>query len=79
MTGSKRCAVCKIVAVLAGIGALNWGFVAFAGVDLVAEVLGAMTPAAKAVYGLVAIAGALAVLSIFNLCPCQKQGCETKK
>ena len=46
---------------------------------LVAKVLGAIPLAAKAVYGLVAIAGALAILSIFNLCPCQKQGCETKK
>lgn len=79
MTGAKKCAVCKVVALLAGIGALNWGLVAFAGIDLVAKVLGPMTLAAKAVYGLVAIAGALAILSVFNLCPCQRQACETKK
>ena len=30
----KHCVVCKIVALLAGIGAINWGLVAFFQLDL---------------------------------------------
>ena len=78
MTGGKKCAVCKIVAALAGVGALNWGLVTFLHFNLVTKLLGEGT-AAKGVYGLVAIAGVLCLLSVLNLCPCQRQGCEPKK
>ncbi len=79
MTGGKKCIGCKIVAVLAGIGALNWGLVTFLHRNLVTGLLGEGTAASKVVYGLVAVAGAMALLSVFNLCPCQRQGCEPKK
>ncbi len=81
MTGEKKCIVCKLVVVLAGIGALNWGLVTFFGVDLVARVLGGVPIAAKAVYGLVGLAGLLLLVSLFKCCPCQKGGsgcCPTK-
>lgn len=77
MTGSK-CAICKIVALLAGIGALNWGLSAWFGLDLVAKVFGNMGGAAKIVYGLVGIAGVLLLLSLVKCCPCTSKGCSTK-
>lgn len=76
MTGGKGCVVCKIVGVLVGIGALNWGLVGLFQVDLVARLFGEMTGAARAVYGLIGVAGVLKLISLVKCCPCQK--CETK-
>ena len=69
----KSCIVCKIVALLVIIGALNWGLVGLANLDLVAKVLGAGSVASRVVYGLVGIAGVMTILKCFKLCPCQKQ------
>ena len=73
MTGGK-CGICKLVALLAGIGALNWGLVALFKVDLVARVLGSMPTAAKAAYVLVGIAGLLTLVSLVKCCPACKPG-----
>lgn len=80
MTGGK-CVVCKLVGVLVVIGALNWGLVGIFNYNLVAALLGEMTTPARAVYGLVGIAGVLAILGWFKCCPCQRGSgcCETKK
>ena len=79
MTGSGKCAVCKIVALLAGVGALNWGLTAWFGLDLVAKVFGSMGGAAKIVYGLVGVAGLLLLVSLVKCCPgCSSKGCSTK-
>lgn len=78
MTGGKSCVVCKIVGVLVGLGALNWGLVALFQLDLVAKLLGDMTGAAKAVYILIGIAGLVKLISLVRCCPCQKGSCETK-
>ena len=79
MTGGKSCAVCQVIGILVAIGALNWGLVGLLQVDLVAKLLGDMTGAARAVYTIIGIAGVLKVLSFFKCCPCQREGCETKK
>ena len=79
MSGGKSCAVCKIVGLLVAVGAINWGLVGFFHMNLVANLLGEMTGPARAVYGLIGIAGVLKLLSIFKCCPCQKGSCETKK
>ena len=82
MTGGKSCcAVCKIVGLLVAIGAINWGLVGIFRMDLVEKLLGAMTPTARAVYGLIGVAGVLKVLSIFKCCPCQREGgsCTSSK
>lgn len=79
MTNGKACIVCKIVGVLVGVGALNWGLVALFQVDLVAKLLGTMTGPAKGVYVLIGIAGLLKLISLVKCCPCQSKGCETKK
>lgn len=74
----KKCAVCKASGLLAGLGALNWGLYGIFNVDLVSKLLGEMTMAAKVAYGLVGVAGLLALASIFNLCPCTKEGSSCK-
>ena len=72
----KKCPVCKVVALLAGIGALNWIFITYFNFDLVSRFLGNMTTAAKAAYTLIGISGALLLLSFFKCCPCMKKECS---
>ena len=78
MTSGKSCAVCKIVGVLVGVGALNWGLVALFQLNLVEKLLGSMTTAAKVAYILIGIAGLLKLISLVKCCPCQGS-CGTKK
>ena len=79
MTGGKSCAVCKIVGLLVGLGALNWGLVGIFQVDLVSRLLGEMSTPARVVYGLIGVAGLIKLISLVKCCPCQREGCETKK
>ena len=46
-----------VAAVLLVIGGLNWGLVGTMGVDVVATLLGVMSPLARTVYVLVALSG----------------------
>ncbi len=78
MTGGKSCIVCKLVGLLVGIGALNWGLVGLFQRDLVASLLGNMTTGARVVYGIIGLAGLLKLLSLVKCCPCQKGSCEKK-
>lgn len=79
MKNGKKCWVCKVVALLAGIGALNWGLVALFNLDLVAALLGT-SGLAKVVYILVGIAGLLLLVCLVKPCPCCPSGsCDTKK
>ena len=78
MTGGKSCIGCKIVVVLVGIGALNWGLVGLFEFDLVARLLGEMSTGARIVYGLIGVAGLLILLSLVKCCPCQRGSGETK-
>lgn len=78
MTGGKSCVVCKIVGLLVGLGALNWGLYGLFQTDLVASIFGLMTPAAKVVYTIVGLAGLLRLVSLVKCCPCQKGSCSTK-
>jgi uncharacterized membrane protein YuzA (DUF378 family) len=79
MTGAK-CGVCKVIGVLAGLGALNWGLYGVFNLDLVARLLGEMTTASKVVYGVLGVAGLLTLVSLVKCCPCagKKSCCETK-
>ena len=79
MTSGKCCVGCKIIGLLVGIGALNWGLVGIFQVDLVAKLLGTMTGPARIVYGIIGVAGLLKLLSLVKCCPCQREGCDTKK
>ena len=77
--GGKDCTICKIVGLLVGIGALNWGLVGLFQVDLVGKVLGSMTTGARVVYAVIGVAGLLKLISLVKCCPCQKGSCESKK
>ena len=77
MTGAK-CGVCKVIGVLAGLGALNWGLVGLFQIDLVARLLGEMTGPARIVYGLIGVAGLLTLVALVKCCPCAGKSCETK-
>ena len=80
MSGGKSCGVCKLVGLLVGIGALNWGLVGIFNVDLVAKLLGEMTTASKIVYGVIGVAGLIKLISLVRCCPCSNdKSCETKK
>lgn len=78
MAGDKACGVCKIVGLLVGIGALNWGLVGLFQVDLVAKAFGLMTTPARVVYTLIGVAGLLKLVSCFKACPCHKGSCASK-
>ena len=83
MSGGKCCGVCKLVGLLVGLGALNWGLYGVFQIDLVARLLGTMTGPARAVYGLIGVAGLLKLISFIKRCPCtggkESACCETKK
>ena len=69
---SGNCGGCKVVGVLVGLGALNWGLAGVFGIDLVARLLGMGTGPAKIAYGIIGLAGALKLVSLFKSCPCCK-------
>lgn len=72
MTG-KKCIGCKVTGALVIIGALNWGLVGIFQFNLVSTILGDMSMAARVVYGLVGLAGAMKLVCCFKDCPkCQK-------
>ena len=57
-----NCPVCKAVSALVILGALNWGAVGFFEYNFVTQVLGDATTAARAIYGLIGVAGVIQVL-----------------
>lgn len=70
------CIVCKVAGLLAAIGALNWGLVAF-GHNLVSKLLGAGTQAERIVYIVIGVAGVMKLVSCVIKCPCSKGDCKT--
>ena len=78
MKDGKYCAICKVVGLLVGIGALNWGLIGLWRMDLVAKLLGDMTKPARIVYILIGLAGLLKLISLVKCCPCTKGSCATK-
>ena len=78
MGAGKACGICKVVGLLAALGAVNWGLYGVFQVDLVAKLLGEMTTGAKVVYGLIGVAGVMAILAMAKCCPCSRGSCESK-
>ena len=72
----KKCKICKVVTLLAGIGALNWGLVVLFHVNLVERLLGDMTTPARLVYALVGFSGLMIILSLVRCCPCCAKACD---
>ena len=70
MRGPGGCAVCKVVSLLAGLGALNWGLVVLFKLNLVDKLLGSVPVAANVVYILIGLAGLATLVSFVKQCPC---------
>ena len=69
----QACAPCKVVGALAVIGALNWGLVGVANVNLVDQIFGAGSAIGRVVYVLVGLSGIMLLVSYFYICPkCKK-------
>ena len=70
----QACVLCKIVGLLAIVGALNWGLIGLTGNNLVEQIFGAGTTLTKVIYILVGLSGLMLLLSFFIICPkCKKQ------
>ena len=65
----KACILCKIVGALAILGALNWGSIGAANVNLVEEIFGAGSAVARALYFLVGLSGIALLYSFVYICP----------
>lgn len=70
----RSCALCKIVGAIAIIGALNWGLVAVARMNLIENIFGAGT-VTRGIYALVGLSGIALLVSYFYVCP----GCSKAK
>ena len=66
----QACGLCKVVGAIAIIGALNWGLIGVANVNLVEQILG---PASRWVYILVGLSGLALTASYFIVCPACKK------
>ena len=69
----QACIVCKIVGLIAIIGALNWGLVGLLGINLVEQILGVGTMPTRIVYGLVGLSGLALLASFFMVCTACKK------
>jgi len=69
----QACFICKIVGLIAIIGALNWGSIGIFQVNLVDQLLGAGSTISRVIYALVGLSGLGLLVSFFVVCPgCKK-------
>ena len=69
----QACIFCKIVGILAIIGALNWGLIGVTGNNFVEGIFGAGSGITKVLYILVGLSGLALIVSFFTTCPkCKK-------
>jgi len=69
----QACGFCKVVGIIAIIGALNWGIIGITGNNVVEGVFGAGTGITKIIYILVGLSGLALLASFFMICPkCKK-------
>ncbi|HEY1267832.1 MAG TPA: DUF378 domain-containing protein [Candidatus Binatia bacterium] len=67
----NACTVCKVVGLIAIIGALNWGVMALFHVNMVEQMVG--MGMANWIYMLVGVAGIMLLVSFVYVCPaCRK-------
>ena len=69
----QACGFCKVVGLIAIIGALNWVAVGFFNTNFVEQIFGAGTMMTKIVYGLVGLSGLALFASYFMVCPACKK------
>lgn len=69
----QACWVCKIVGAVAIVGALNWGLMGIANVNLIEHLFGVGTMATHVVYSVIGLSGVALLISFFTVCPmCKK-------
>lgn len=69
----ESCTLCKIVGIVAIIGALNWGLVGVANINLVDQIFGAGSVLSRVIYTLVGLSGLALLSGYFMACPnCKK-------
>jgi hypothetical protein len=69
----QACGICKIVGIIAIIGALNWGLIGITGNNFVEGIFGAGTGITRAIYILVGLSGLALLASFFGVCSkCKK-------
>jgi len=66
----KSCLICKTIALLVIIGALNWGAIGILNVNVVTQLIGNFPTAERVLYILIGVAGVLKLISCFKCCPC---------
>ena len=69
----QACLLCKVVGAVAIIGALNWGLMGVAKINLVERLLGGIPHAVRIVYLLVGLSGLALLASYFVVCPACKK------
>ncbi len=70
----EGCWFCKIVGIVAIIGALNWGLVGLAQFNLVDHFFGAGSMTSRVIYDIVGLSGLALLASFFMTCPnCQRR------
>ena len=69
----QACIFCKVVGILAIVGALNWGSIGLTGNNVVESIFGAGSGITKVLYILVGLSGLALIVSFFTICPkCKK-------
>ena len=69
----RSCTFCKIVGAIAILGALNWGLVGIAQVNLIDQIFGAGSVLTRWLYALVGLSGIALLVSYFYVCPACRQ------
>ena len=69
----QSCVFCKLVGLIAIIGALNWGGIAVFHTNFVEQLSGFGTTLTRVIYGVVGLSGLALLASFFVVCPmCKK-------
>jgi len=69
----QACPICKVVGILAIIGAINWGLIGLTGTNVVEQIFGSGTALTRVIYILVGLSGIGLLVSCFFICPkCKK-------
>ena len=69
----QACSCCKVVGVIAIIGATNWGLIGLTGNNFVEGIFGVGTGATRIIYILFGLSGLALLVSFFMVCPkCKK-------
>jgi uncharacterized membrane protein YuzA (DUF378 family) len=69
----QACTFCKVVGLIAILGALNWVAVGFFNTNFVEQIFGVGTTLTKSVYALVGLSGLALFASYFMVCPACKK------